>query len=86
MGEIGDCPLCFGRLLPLSACQSCNSVVARDGLTEVDPTIVCVLFGAHWITSSVKCRNTSCKRPPSTSKLNIGILARMSALKILLLF
>src|SRR3990172_12171848 len=60
MGEIGDCPLCFGRLLPLSTCQSCNSVVAREGLDEVEPTIVCEDCGAtnptHFVCSACSAR------------------------------
>ena len=39
VSEVGDCPLCFGRLLPLSVCQSCNSVVAREGLEEIAPGV-----------------------------------------------
>ena len=44
--ELRDCPLCFGRLLPLSVCQSCNSVAAREGLDEVSREITCEDCGA----------------------------------------
>jgi len=60
VADVGDCPLCFGRLLSLSVCQSCNSVVARDGLTEVGPTIVCEDCGAtnpmHFVCSACNAR------------------------------
>ncbi|HYS71962.1 MAG TPA: helix-hairpin-helix domain-containing protein, partial [Thermoplasmata archaeon] len=58
--EIGDCPLCFGRLLPLSVCQSCNSVSVREGLDEVVPQIVCEDCGAsnatHFVCSACNAR------------------------------
>jgi predicted amidophosphoribosyltransferase len=58
--DLGDCPLCFGRLLPLSLCQSCNSVVAREGLEEVGPTLVCEDCGAtnptHFVCSACNAR------------------------------
>jgi len=44
--DLGDCPLCFGRLLPLSVCQSCNTIAVRDGLDEVGPTMLCEDCGA----------------------------------------
>lgn len=46
VAELGDCPLCFGPILPLSVCGSCGSITARPGLEEVEPTIACEDCGA----------------------------------------
>src|SRR2546425_4407317 len=58
--DLVDCPLCFGRLLPLSVCQSCNSVSVREGLDEVVPQIVCEDCGAtnatHFVCSACNAR------------------------------
>src|SRR2546425_3377393 len=58
--ELSDCPLCFGRLMPLSVCHSCNSVMVRDGLDEVGAQIVCEDCGAtnptHFVCSACNAR------------------------------
>ena len=60
VGEVGECPLCFGRLLPLSVCQSCNTVAAREGLDDVGPQIACEDCGAtnptHFVCSACNAR------------------------------
>src|SRR2546427_1751391 len=58
--DLVDCPLCFGRLMPLSVCQSCNSVVVRDGLDDIGPQIICEDCGAtnatHFVCSACNAR------------------------------
>src|SRR3990170_1880905 len=58
--DLGECPLCFGRLLPLSVCRSCNSVAVRDGLEEIDAQIACEDCGAanptHFVCSACNAR------------------------------
>ena len=60
LGNLSECPLCFGRLLPLSACLSCNSVVVRDRLDGVGPQIACEDCGAtnptHFVCSACNAR------------------------------
>jgi len=60
MGELGDCPLCFGRLEALSVCQSCNTVAVREGLADVAPQITCEDCGAvnptHFVCTSCTAR------------------------------
>jgi len=60
VADLGDCPLCFGKLLPLSVCQSCNSTVVRDRLEQVEPQIACEDCGAtnptHFVCSACNAR------------------------------
>lgn len=60
VSDLSECPLCFGRLLPLSVCQSCNTVEVRDGLEEVGPDVECEDCGAsnptHFVCSACNAR------------------------------
>ena len=60
VSEMPECPLCFGRLLPLSVCHSCSTVSARDGLKEVAAQITCEDCGAsnpaHFVCSACNAR------------------------------
>src|SRR5207253_11212280 len=47
--------------------------------------VVATVSVAHLLACAVKFRNTSCSRPPSGSKLRIGILARIRVSRIALL-
>ena len=38
--------MCFGRLFPISFCQSCNTIAVRDGLEEVGLNLACEDCGA----------------------------------------
>jgi DNA-directed RNA polymerase subunit RPC12/RpoP len=46
ISDLHECPTCFGRLLPLSVCESCNTVAVREGLEEVDIALACEDCGA----------------------------------------
>ncbi len=60
LAEVGDCPLCFGRLLPLSVCQSCNTVAAQDVVDVIGPQLTCEDCGAtnptHFVCSACNAR------------------------------
>lgn len=43
---MGDCPLCFGKILPLSVCESCGTTKALEGVDEIGPTLECEDCGA----------------------------------------
>lgn len=58
--RFAECPSCFGRLMPLSVCASCNSVLVRDGLVDVGPEIDCEDCDAtnptHFVCSACNSR------------------------------
>ena len=60
ISELRDCPLCFGRIMPLSVCESCGSLAVRDGIEEVGPQIACEDCGAanpsHFACSACNAR------------------------------
>ena len=60
LADLGDCPLCFGKLLPLSVCQSCNSTMVRDRMEAVEPELACEDCGAtnstHFVCSACNAR------------------------------
>jgi hypothetical protein len=58
--DLSECPLCFGRLLPLSLCHTCTTVAARDGLEEIGPDLACEDCGStnptHFVCSGCNAR------------------------------
>src|SRR3989304_8417781 len=60
VSEVPECPLCFGRLLPLSVCHACNTVSALDRLEEVTRELTCEECGAtnpsHFVCSACHSR------------------------------
>jgi len=60
IADLSECPTCFGRLLPVSVCEYCDTIAVRDGLEEVGPDLACEDCGAtnptHFACSSCNAR------------------------------
>lgn len=58
--DLPECPTCFGELLPISVCESCNTVAVCDGLEEVGSDLACEDCGAtnptHFACSACNAR------------------------------